>query len=655
MLALSPYLRALAPTILIIGLAMFLLPMFRKDSPAVRAALFIIGIILSWRYMAWRFTDTLAPAEFSLNTLLSWSFALLEAGTILSSTIAFIVLSRTRDRRPEADRHAAWWKPGPEPMLDILIATYNEEEAILERTIAGALAVRHGRKRVWVLDDGRRPWLAELCERMGARHLTRADNAHAKAGNINAAFNVLRALEEPPDFIAVLDADFVPHRDFAERTLALFHDTKVGLVQTPQHFFNADPIQNNLGIGRAYPDEQRFFFDHIQPARDAWGIAFCCGTSSVMRWEALERIGGFPTGSVTEDYLITIKLQEIGWSTVYLNEPLTEGLAPEGLGEYITQRGRWCLGLMQIVRGPLGPFSRNAMRLIDRIGMADSFLYWATTYPFRLACLIMPLLYWYFGFTVVYATVPDVLLYFMPYYAAVLVALNHISGGLVVPILNDVSQILGAREITKAVVIGITKPKGHKFKVTAKGGDRSRIVVQWPLIKPLLTLFVLTLVGLFVSVLSDLGPTDDAGDGKIVILFWSFYNLAVLAVAMVVCIELPGGSSRINPTVERTEVWTGQARFGAWVADLTAESIMLRGGLFPPEGQEFEVEIGGVGRVRARVDQLEPGGCTAQLLLTPEERQRVLAKLYTQVGAKGTTSTSMAGLLSGVARRAMRP
>jgi transposase len=44
---------------------------------------------------------------------------------------------------------------------------------------------------------------------------------------------VLRALPEPPDFVAVLDADFVPHRDFLDRTLALFKDPKVGLVQTP--------------------------------------------------------------------------------------------------------------------------------------------------------------------------------------------------------------------------------------------------------------------------------------------------------------------------------------------------------------------------------------------------------------------------------------
>ena len=67
-----------------------------------------------------------------------------------------------------------------------------------------------------------------------------------------------------------------------------------GLVQTPQHFFNRDPIQSNLLVGHVWPDEQRFFFDHVLASKDAWGAAFCCGTSSVIRVEALEACGGFP-------------------------------------------------------------------------------------------------------------------------------------------------------------------------------------------------------------------------------------------------------------------------------------------------------------------------------------------------------------------------
>lgn len=79
--------------------------------------------------------------------------------------------------------------------------------------------------------------------------------------------------------------------------------------------------------------------------------------------------------SVTEDYLVTLKLSEIGMKTIYLNERLSLGLAPEGLKEYITQRSRWCLGLVQICRGSDGPFSKsNKMPLIYRLSLIRSLL-----------------------------------------------------------------------------------------------------------------------------------------------------------------------------------------------------------------------------------------------------------------------------------------
>jgi cellulose synthase (UDP-forming) len=653
-LSLGPVAASLAPAILVAGLCLLVLPLARPDGLWVRAAALGGVVLLSWRYMVWRFTETVAPIGLDIDAIASWTFAVLEAGTILSSTLAFGILTRTRGRSAEVDRHAGWWGSAPAPRVDILIATYNEEEAILERTIVGALAARHRPTRVWVLDDGRRPWLAALCERLGARYLTRSDNAHAKAGNINAALKVLNALPDPPDFVAVLDADFVPHRDFVERALALFHHPKVGLVQTPQHFFNPDPIQHNLGIERAYPDEQRFFFDHIQPARDAWGIAFCCGTSSMMRWSSLMAIDGFPTGSVTEDFLITLRLQEEGYSTVYLNEALTEGLAPEGLGEYITQRGRWCLGLIQIIRGPMGPFSKSRLRLIDRIGLVDSFMYWATTYPFRIACLAVPLLYWFFGVTVVDASVPGVLSYFLPYFAAVLIVLNWISGGLIVPVLNDVSQLLGAKEITKAVLIGLLRPKNQKFKVTAKGGDRTKVVVQWPLVNPLLIVFVLTVVGLLYSILTDVVFERDPGDGKSVILGWTLYNLAVLAATMAVCIELPrpavGSAGGTLPVTVRGR---GVAMRG-WAMRLTAEDAWIRGGPVPERGAEVELDLPGLRGLRARVARQEAAGVSLALQPTAEQRAILLTRLHTREGAHGTMQTRLGGVVSGLANRALR-
>ncbi|WP_207538714.1 glycosyltransferase [Sabulicella rubraurantiaca] len=654
MLALDDYIASLAPSLLVLGLALAVLPFLRREDPLTRAVVLALPVLLAWRYMAWRFAETVPPLDWTLDAAAGWSFALLEAGTLVSSTIAFAIMTRTRDRREEADRHQEWWRPGAPPVVDVLIATYNEEEPILERTIAGALALNHPRTRVWILDDGKRDWLRELCARTGARYLTRNDNAHAKAGNINSAFAVLRGLDEPPDFVAVLDADFVPHRNFLDRTLTLFHDERVGLVQTPQHFFNPDPIQHNLGLERAYPDEQRFFFDHVQPARDAWDIAFCCGTSSVMRWKALEAIGGFPVGSVTEDYLITLRLREEGYSTAYLNEALTEGLAPEGLGEYITQRGRWCLGLMQIIRGPMGPFAKNRLRLRDRIGLFDSFLYWATTYPFRLACLVTPLLYWYFGITVVDAPVAEVLSYFVPYLLAALIALNWTSRGMVVPLLNDVSQVLGAREISGAVMAGLLKPKGHKFKVTAKGGDRNRVVVQWPVLRPLLVLFMLTFFGLMFMPVTDIVFDRDAGDGKWVILVWTLYNLLVLAASMAVCVELPRGGKGTRIVPERVRLFADSGASGGWLMRLTLEEAWITGAPALPPGERCALDLPGAGHIAGVVARHDPGGVSLRLEPTAEQRAAILTRLHTREGASGVTRTDVGGMVRGLAGRVVR-
>ena len=345
MLNLPDWVVALAPTMLLLGIGLAVAPIFPRTSAPARIAMALMAIFFSLRYVTWRATETLAPWGWSLDALASWSFFFFEAGSIVSGISAFVILSRYRNRSADADRGAAEMVVR-DPRVAIFIATYNEEWPVLERTISGALACDYTNKAIYVLDDGRREWLGARCREMGVAHVTRPDNRDSKAGNINHALAMLRARRDAPDYVAVLDADFVPHRDFLTRGLALFADPRVGLVQTPQHFFNPDPIQHNLGISRSYPDEQRFFFDYMQPSRDAWGIAVCCGTSSIVRWRALEAIGDFPTSSVTEDYLLTATLAMHGYATVYLNEALSEGLAPEGLREFITQRARWCLGLM---------------------------------------------------------------------------------------------------------------------------------------------------------------------------------------------------------------------------------------------------------------------------------------------------------------------
>ena len=635
---------------LVIGLAVVLPVVVNPDRLWHRAFLFVVAGCLALRYAHWRLTETLAPPGFTIDLLASWSLFFFEMAALLGSISSFVIMSRSRQRSDEASAHLGWWAPSPNPKVAILIATYNEDLEVLERTIVGALALNHPVKEVVVLDDGRRDWLRDYCAAKGVRYLQRPDNTGSKAGNINHALGVLAADPRPPDFIAVLDADFVPHRGFISRSLALFHDPAVGLVQTPQHFFNPDPIQHNLGLSRSYPDEQRFFFDHMQPSRDAWGIAFCCGTSSLLRWQAVQDAGGFPTESVTEDFMMTLSLQDRGWRTVYLNEPLTEGLAPEGLKEYVTQRARWCLGLMQIARSRLGPFSRNNLRLRDRWSVIDSVFYWLTTFPFRIAALTYPLLYWYFNITVVDANVPDVLSYFATYFLWVIMSLNILTRGLVVPIVNDVSQLLGAIPITRAAVVGLLKPKGHTFTVTAKGGDRSRTTVQWGLMMPFSIVLGLTLVGLSLALVSDRFAYYDAGDGKIVILFWTIYNVFVLAITLITCVELPRGDRHLADAPERAIFIVNGVETRIWLPGMNRNAARIRGKTYAA-GVRGVIRIRDIGDIDAIVLAATADGARLSLHPTDKQRGAMMRRFYTEGDAPGIVSVRLSALFDDIARR----
>ncbi|MDI2111532.1 glycosyltransferase, partial [Bradyrhizobium sp. Mp64] len=476
---------AFAPGLVAFGACLAILPLLHREQTLARVMMTGMSFVLLVHYFAWRVTHTLPPPGLTADALVGYPFVAAEAASMVAVCLSLLFLSRTIDRSPKVNAILRRSKlPASAPLVDVFICTYNEEKAILERTIIGATGLNYPNYRVWVLDDGRRLWLRRLAQELGCNYLARPDNRHAKAGNINHALQHVSGLAERPEFISILDADFVPMPDFLTRAMSLMQDGSVGVVQTPQHFINPDPIQTNLAATDVWPDEQRFFFDILMPAKDAWDTAFCCGTSSLIRFSGLMQIGGFPTDSVTEDYLVTLRLKEKGLRTVYLNERLTIGLAPEGLKEYITQRGRWCLGFMQIFRGRGGPFSRQSkLAFMDRLSLVDAFMSWAAVYSTKVFGLIVPWLYLLFGIKAVHADLFELLKYFLPFYVWHAFTMAWISRGRSLAIMTDVSQYIAAPAVLKAVVTGLARPQGHKFKVTAKGGDRNRRFIEWPLLR----------------------------------------------------------------------------------------------------------------------------------------------------------------------------
>lgn len=305
-------------------------------APARRArqALALVALTSGAVYIAWRFGFTL-----SVDTLwLGLPLALAETWALLAVGLFVFSAWRLSVRRPPSE--------APPLSVAILIPTYNEPPDVLRATILGSLAVRGApRPTVWVLDDGARGWVATMCRELGVRYLVRPrPRRGAKAGNLNHALGIVEA-----DLYLVLDADHVPLPAMLERTRGYFADPRVAFVQCPQAFFNRS-FQHPRQADDPVRNEQSLFYDVICRGKDRDNAAFWCGSSAVVRREALLSVGGVATDTVVEDTHTAMKLHGAGWRSVYHHEVLAVGLAPEEVRSFLTQRGRWARGCFQMLR-----------------------------------------------------------------------------------------------------------------------------------------------------------------------------------------------------------------------------------------------------------------------------------------------------------------
>ena len=158
--------------------------------------------------------------------------------------------------------------------------------------------------------------------------------------------------------------------------------------------------------------------------------------------------------------------------------------------------------------------------------------------------------------------------------------------GRVMPVMSDVTQLLAATQIVKAVALGLLKPKGHKFHVTAKGGDRSRGSCSGRCCRLFATFLALTIAGVVWAFLLEDG--SKLRDSSALCLFWSWYNILILALACLVCVEQPRlRSSDRLPVHDRSAIVDVGGRASAYrMLDISLGGARFAGarlqGLAPP-------------------------------------------------------------------------
>jgi cellulose synthase (UDP-forming) len=305
---------------------------------------------------------------------------------------------------------------GEPPEVDVLIPVYDEPVEVVEPTLAAANALRGADVTVWLLDDGARPEMAVLAGRYGAEYLRRRERTGAKAGNLNHA---LERSDAP--FVVVLDCDHVPHADFLERTLGHIEEPDVAFVQTPQYYANAA----GSPVCTAAAAQQNLFFGPIARGKDGLGAMMCCGTNVLFRRAALDEVGGFPEASLTEDFLLSIRLQERGWKSAYVSEVVASGLGPEDMASYVSQQQRWARGCLSAIPSVL----RSRLPWRARVQYLLSATYFLSGWTLVLY-MSLPVIRLLFGIQPLAGITADqFLIHFAPYYCGALAAVALAGSG----------------------------------------------------------------------------------------------------------------------------------------------------------------------------------------------------------------------------------
>lgn len=503
----------------------------RNKSRRGTLAIAALSLLMSTRYLIWRTTTTL---EFDSipEMLLGTGLYLAELYAWVILVLGFLQTSWPLDR-PVIEIEGT---PDTWPMVDLYIPTYNESLEIVRNTAYAAMDMDYPRERfrVFILDDGRRPEFRAMARQVGCGYLTRTDNLHAKAGNMNAA---LRKTEG--ELIAIFDCDHVPTRAFLQLTVGWFQkDPKLALLQTPHHFYSPDPVQRNLAGAGDMPGEGDLFYGAVQRGNDLWNATFFCGSCAIIRREALMQTNGFAGETVTEDAHTALKLQRMGWNTAYIAARLSAGLATERLVLHIGQRIRWARGMTQIMRID-NPLLGRGLNWQQRLCYINAMLHFQFPLP-RIVFLTSPLAYLLAGANIIHASAGLIFAYAAPHLFLAMQSSERIQGGERRPFWGEIYETLLAFHLVKPTVYTLFRPHEGKFNVTDKGSLLDRTYFDFATVKPHLITIGLLLFGIafgFARRLLFPGEFDVQLDTLFLNTAWAMFSVVILLAAVSVARE----------------------------------------------------------------------------------------------------------------------
>ncbi|HSX02570.1 MAG TPA: glycosyltransferase family 2 protein [Candidatus Saccharimonadia bacterium] len=278
----------------------------------------------------------------------------------------------------------------------------SEPIELLEKNLPAMVKASY-KHDTWLLDEGDDPAVKALCERLGVHHYSRRGQpdyntvggkfaAKTKGGNHNSWYDRHGANY---DFVAQIDTDFIPRKDFLTKTLGYFKNPKIAFVGTPQIYGNT---AKSL-IARGAAEQSYIFYGPFLRGLCGLDSSLLIGANHIIRVAALKSVDHY-SAHITEDLLTGMKLHADGWQSVYVSEPLAVGEGPTAWRPYFNQQMRWAYGCIDILW-------HHSPRLLRRMSYRRAIYYaWLQQYYFTGLAMALGIigLVLYFGLGISTAT-----------------------------------------------------------------------------------------------------------------------------------------------------------------------------------------------------------------------------------------------------------
>lgn len=460
----------------------------------LKTSCYVGAFIFSILYLLWRGIFTL-PLNGSIFEFIYGFF--LWISEILSISTAFILIWNKKTSYRTSLPLDVNKKLFPD--VDILIATHNEPVELLYKTINACTFIKYPDKskvHIYLCDDKNRIEMKNLAEIFNINYVGLQQNRHAKAGNLN---NALSRCSSP--LVATFDADMIPYSDFLMVTVPYFVDNyaekltkKVGFVQTPQSFYNADIFQKNLYAENIIPNEQDFFSREVNILNSNHNSAIYTGSNTLFLRKAIDQAGGFPTNTLTEDFQLGAEINSCGYDSLSTIEPMASGLTPNDIGSVFSQRVRWARGMIQSVKN-LRLLSNKHLTISQKIVYFNGYLYWWSFFS-RILFICAPILFSLFNFQVVNTNFWLLLIFWIPGYLLLTYIKHDVSGSITNQRWGEIQETFFAPYLIIPVLLETLGIKSKNFKVTNKNTmkiSRKEIIYAIPHIF-LLLLTVISLI-----------------------------------------------------------------------------------------------------------------------------------------------------------------